>query len=115
LGFITSKADVSLFFYHKASIVMYVLVCVDDTIVVSSSLKVVKALLTDLKTSFALKDLGDLHYFLVIEVQRTHDGLLLTQAKYIFDLLTRVGMLHYKEVPTPLSTSEKLSVHVGGV
>jgi hypothetical protein len=37
LGFIPSKAEMPLFFYRKASIVMYVLVYVDDiTIAISS-------------------------------------------------------------------------------
>jgi hypothetical protein len=39
LGFIPSKAEMSLFFYRKASIVMYVLVYVDDIIIAISSPK----------------------------------------------------------------------------
>jgi hypothetical protein len=38
-------------------------VYVDDIIVVSSSLAATKALLKDLEADFALKDLGDLHFF----------------------------------------------------
>jgi hypothetical protein len=71
LGFVPSKVDISLFFYIKASVVIYVLVYVDDIIVASSSSRVVEALLADLKSEFALKDLGDLHFFLSIEVKKT--------------------------------------------
>jgi hypothetical protein len=42
---------------------MYMLIYVDDIIVASSSAEAVIALLKDLKDSFALKDLGDLHFF----------------------------------------------------
>jgi len=35
-------------------------------------------LLKDLQKDFALKDLGDLHYFLGIEVRRSNDGLVLS-------------------------------------
>jgi hypothetical protein len=49
---------------------MYMLIYVDNIIVASSSAKVVTALLKDLKDSFALKDLADLHYLLVIEVKK---------------------------------------------
>jgi histone deacetylase 1/2 len=56
---------------------MFVLVYVDDIIVASSSPEATKALLKDLEKEFALKDLGDLHYFLVIEVKKCKDGLLL--------------------------------------
>ena len=44
------------------------LIYVGDIIVTSSSSDAVTALLQDLKEDFALKDLGDLHYFLGIEV-----------------------------------------------
>jgi hypothetical protein len=41
------------------------------------------------------------------------DGLLLTQEKYVSDVLKRVGMSNCKSITTPLSTSEKLSIHEG--
>jgi hypothetical protein len=47
---------------------MFVLVYVDDIIIASSSQKVVEHLLHKLSQEFALKDLGDLYYFLGIEV-----------------------------------------------
>jgi hypothetical protein len=113
LGFVTSKADISIFFYIKGPVTRYVLIYVDDIIVASSSPKVVDAILADLKANFTLKDLGSLHYFLGIEVRPVSDGLLLTQQKYASDLLHRVGMMMCKEVTTPLSSSEKLSAHGG--
>ena len=46
------------------------LIYVDDIIVTSSSDEVVAVLLKDHSAEFALKDLGDLHFFLGIEVRR---------------------------------------------
>ena len=60
-----------------------------------------------------LKDLGDLHFFLGIEVRKTSDGLVLTQARYATDLLVRSGMDKAKPVDIPLSTTEKLSITNG--
>uniref|UniRef100_A0A8R7V3W8 Reverse transcriptase Ty1/copia-type domain-containing protein n=1 Tax=Triticum urartu TaxID=4572 RepID=A0A8R7V3W8_TRIUA len=68
LEFTPSKADTSLFFYSKGNVTIFVLVYVDDIIVASSSPDATTCLLKDLKMGFALKDLGDLHYFLGIEV-----------------------------------------------
>jgi hypothetical protein len=71
----------------KGAITIYVLVYVDDIIITSSSPAVVDALLSDLRSEFALKDLGSLHYFLGIEVKSTSDGLILSQEKYATDIL----------------------------
>lgn len=113
LGFKPSKADTSLFYFNKSGVTIFLLVYVDDIIVASSSPKATAALLKNLNDEFALKDLGDLHYFLGIEVSKVQDGILLTQEKYASDLLKRVGMENCKPVNTPLSPSEKLSAYDG--
>jgi hypothetical protein len=93
---------------------MFILVYIDDIIVVGSSSLAVDALLCDLSADFALKDLGPLHYFLGIQVTCTADGLYLSQEKYATDLLRRARMIDCKPTVTPLSTTKKLSVLVGG-
>jgi histone deacetylase 1/2 len=109
LGFLASKGDTSLFFYNKRGVSIYMLIYVDDIVVVSSSEKAVDALLRDLGMDFSLKDLGELHYFLGIEVKKVHDGIILSQEKYAHDLLHRVNNM-CKMVDTPLSVTEKLSL-----
>ena len=113
LGFTPSKADTSLFLYQKSGITIFVLIYIDDIIVASSSNEATSILLQELNKHFAIKDLGDLHFFLGIEVKKTKNGLILTQGKYAMDLLARVGMLNCKSAPTPLSTTEPLSLHEG--
>jgi histone deacetylase 1/2 len=115
LGFVSSKADTSLFLYQKHAIIIYVLIYVDDIIVTSSSDKAIGTLLHDLRDDFALKDLGPLHFFLGIEVKQTYDGLRLTQEKYAADLLTKVGMIQCASSPTPLSSNEPLSLLQGNL
>jgi hypothetical protein len=89
------------------------LIYVDDIIVTSSTPEAVTALLQDLKKEFALKDLGDLYYFLGIEVTKETHGILLSENKYAEDILKKVGMMNCKMVSTPLSTIGKLSRHEG--
>jgi len=113
LGFTPSKGDTSLFFYHKGTVTMFVLVYIDDIIVASSSLAATKALLTDLEAEFALKDLGDLHYFVGIEVKRSSDGLVMSQQRYATDVVKRTNMWNCKPIDTPISTAEKLSLTKG--
>jgi histone deacetylase 1/2 len=90
-----------------------VLVYIDDIIVTSSSDHDVAILVKELNKNFAIKDLGDLHFFLGIEVKRQHNGLVLTQEKYATELLEKVGMHDCKIAPTPLSSTEQLSLYDG--
>jgi hypothetical protein len=113
LGFTPSKGDTSLLLLSNKQVTMFVLVYVDDIIVASSSQCATNVLLKNLEDDFALKDLGDLHYFLGIEVTKTKEGILLTQDKYANELLKRAQMIGCKSVSTPLSPSEKLSAHNG--
>lgn len=71
------------------------------------------ALFRDLENEFALKDLGDLHYFLGIEVKKCAGGLVLTQERYATDVVKRAGMGLCKPIGTPLSSIEKLSIVEG--
>jgi histone deacetylase 1/2 len=89
------------------------LIYVDDIIVASSSQAATDALLRDLRQEFALKDLGDLHYFLGIEVTHASHGLVLNQAKYAHDILVRANMSACTTMPTPLSSTEKISAREG--
>ena len=61
-----------------------------------------------LAASFEMKDLGDLHYFLGIEVIRTPKGILISQRHYVMSMLFRFGMTHCKSVSTPLDRNVKL-------
>lgn len=115
LGFRGSKADISLFFYNKADLTMFLLIYVDDIIIVSLRKDAVPALLQYLQKELALKDLGDLHYFLGPEVTKISNGILLTQEKYVSDLLKGTGRSDCKQVNTPLSVSEKLTANEGTI
>ena len=70
-------------------------------------------MLKDLNENFAIKDLGELHFFLGIEVKKIQDGILLTQEKYASELLAKVNMNQCKPENTPLSSTDPLSVNEG--
>jgi len=56
-----------------------------------------------------MKDLGELHHFLGMHVQRCGSGLLLSQRQYMLDILDRVGMTECKPCSTPVDTNPKLA------
>jgi len=104
-GFRNSHSDPSLFIFNSAQHVLFLLVYVDDIIVTGSSDNILSDFVSSLAKCFSLKDLGDLSYFLGVEVLSHKHGLLLSQRRYITDLLTRLNMLDAKPVLTPIPSS----------
>lgn len=112
-GFHNSVADASLFIFNTQGVILYLLVYVDDIIVTGNTTQAVHHFLQQLSTRFSLKDLGNLHYFLGVEVLSHADGLFLSQRKYIADLLQKTRMIEAKPASTPLATSPPLTLHTG--
>ena len=86
-GFLNSTADTSLFILHSTSVSIYLLVYVDDIIIIGNNQSAIHKVITLLSRRFSLKDLGALTYFLSIEVFSLPLGLILSQLWYIADLL----------------------------
>jgi hypothetical protein len=97
----------SLFLLHCPEVTIYLLIYVDDIIVISSSPPAVDRLILGLRQAFAVKDLGLLHYFFGVDVTSLSHGLSLTQCKYATDLLGRAGMHKCAPATTPMSASVK--------
>ncbi|KAI3719151.1 hypothetical protein L6452_20045 [Arctium lappa] len=104
-GFSCSRADPSLFVFKRDSCIMYLLVYVDDLILTGNHDHVLAAFITKLNQEFAIKDLGQLNYFLGLEITYTANGLFLNQSKYAKDILARAQMLDAKPAPTPLAVN----------
>ena len=82
-GFVSAKSDQSPFLRFTASHITYVFVYVDDILVIGSDTTTITSLIAQLNSKFSLKDLGEMHYFLGIQVSHTNNGLHLSQTKYI--------------------------------
>lgn len=109
LNFKGSKVDSSLFIYKANGIQIFVLIYVDDIIITSSHRGAISKLIQDLHSSFALKDLGPLNFFLGVEASWKSDGLHLSQQRYIQDILKKTNMELVKPVSTPMSSSTNLT------
>lgn len=66
-------------------------------------------------SEFSLKDMGDLNYFLRIEVDRSKKRIKLSQRKYINDLLVKTKMHGEKSYSKPMITERQLLILYGDI
>ncbi|RVW31814.1 Retrovirus-related Pol polyprotein from transposon TNT 1-94 [Vitis vinifera] len=108
-GFVQSKADYSLFTCRKGKSFTALLIYVDDILITGNDVNVIVALKQFLHSHFRIKDLGDLKYFLGIEVSRSKKGISISQRKYTSEILKDGGFLGAKPVNFPMEQNTKLS------
>lgn len=109
IGFRSSRADTSLFYRYQNQTHIMLLIYVDDILITGDSEEEIQTIIEDLSKIFSLKDLGEVHHFLGIEITCTTNGLHLCQSKYIRDLLDKAHMSGAKGTGKPMVSSSKLS------
>ena len=107
-GMIRSAYDHSVFFKHHQGRRIILVVYVDDIIITGDDDIGITKLKQFLQSQFQISDLGRLRYFLGIEVSRSPQGILLSQRKYVLDMLSECGLLGCKPVDSPMLPTGKL-------
>lgn len=108
-GFSQSAHDYSLFTKTSGSDIVIILIYVDDPMLTNSNEHLVNEANDILHRQFKVKDLGELRYFLGIEVLRSKEGILLNQRKYTLELISDIGLSTTKPVITPLELNKKFT------
>ncbi|KAL2237379.1 UNVERIFIED_CONTAM: Retrovirus-related Pol polyprotein from transposon RE1 [Sesamum indicum] len=108
-GFLQSPNDHCLFSKSVGSDKIFLLVYVDDVLISSSADHLIQPVKNYLHGLFTIKDLGQAHYFLGLEIARSSNGISVTQQKYIHDIIHDAGLDNAKAVHTPLPAGLKLS------
>ncbi|GMF23042.1 unnamed protein product [Phytophthora fragariaefolia] len=82
---------------------LIVAVYVDDLTIMSRSMSLINRLKAELSKRFKMKDLGDIHYILKMEVYRNRDQrvMMISQRKYIAELITKYKLGESAPVMTP--------------
>jgi hypothetical protein len=81
---------------------------VDDLIITGNASQLIDEIKRQLSQVFEMKDLGELHYCLGLEIWREVGQTLVTQRKYTRELLKRFNMSQCKEISTPLEQNAHL-------
>jgi Reverse transcriptase (RNA-dependent DNA polymerase) len=109
IGFKPSASDPSLFLFKQGHDIAFLLVYVDDIILIGNNSSIIHGVVQLLDQKFTIKNLSKLHFFLGIEVHNTDLGLQLTQSKYIYTILDKAKMQGAKPNSRPMATGKPLS------
>jgi hypothetical protein len=113
MGYNQCNGDHTVFYKHSKSRITILAVYVDDIIITGDDEVEISQLKENLSKEFEVKDLGQLKYFLGIEFARSPKGIVLSQRKYVLDLLSDTGMLGCRAASTPIDQNHKLCAHAG--
>ncbi|KAH9673511.1 Integrase catalytic domain-containing protein [Citrus sinensis] len=106
--FSMGKADTTLFVKHKNQDILIVQIYVDDIIFGSTNELLCKEFSSCMSKEFEMSMMGELKYFLGLQIKQNEEGIFINQAKYVKDLLKRFGIDDSKTKNTPMSTTTKL-------
>jgi len=104
-GYARGVVDKTLFIRKHASDVIPIQVYVDDIIFGSNNNSMGEEFVAAMQGEFEMSMMGELTYFLGLQVKNLKHGTFLSQSKYCFDLLKKFKMEDCKEVATPIATN----------
>jgi hypothetical protein len=111
LGFVRSRADHCVYSKQVGNHFIYVVLYVDDILLVGNNMDVIKEVKSQLSSKFDMKDLGAANFILGMDIKRDHANrkLWLNQRKYVETILQRFNMHGSKSVKFPIPIGVKLS------
>ena len=87
--------------------VMFLVVYVDDLLMTGNNESYIASISKNLKKGFQMTDLGHLHYYLGIEVTQHLKYIVISQKKYVGELLNRFYMTKCNPLSTPMEQKLK--------
>ncbi|PKU60804.1 uncharacterized protein LOC110105680 [Dendrobium catenatum] len=106
IGFNHSRADPSLLTLHREHIQLYLLVYVDDILLTGNNTKAMTDLVVQLKSKFAMKDLGPAYQFLGIKIESHPDKYFLSQSLYANSIVQMAELQKCNSVANPSFTKQ---------
>ena len=99
----------------QADQTLFVQVYVDDIVFGSKIDHLAQEFLEEMKKEFEMSMVGELNYFLGLQVKQRKDGIFISQEKYAKNLVKRFSLDSKKHTSTPMSSLVKLSLDVADV
>jgi len=111
-GFKRSANEATLYVKRSMNEVQLIVsLYVDDLLVIGNNSGSLKEFKHNIESEFEMTDLGEMNYFLGMEIYQCDAGVFISQRKYALEILKKSHMEKCKPVDTPLVVNEKLSLN----
>nr|GEV99389.1 hypothetical protein [Tanacetum cinerariifolium] len=102
------KIDQTLFIKKQKGDILLVQGYVDDIIFGSTNKDLCKAFWKLMKDKFQMSSIGELTFFLGLQVKQKKDGIFISHDKYVAEILRKFGLTDGKSASTPIDTEKPL-------
>nr|GEW61973.1 putative ribonuclease H-like domain-containing protein [Tanacetum cinerariifolium] len=113
-GFQKGKIDQTLFIKKQKGDMFLVQIYVDDIILGSTNKELCKDLETLIKDKFQMSSMGEITFFLGLQVKQKDDGIFISQDKYVAKILRKFSFTDVKSASTPIETMKHLLKDLDG-
>ncbi|KAI3681162.1 hypothetical protein L6452_35946 [Arctium lappa] len=109
-GFERGIIDKTLFIKRSKKNTLLVQIYVDDIIFGSTKDQMCRDFEELMHKSFKMSSMGELTFFLGLQVKQQKDGIFISQSKYVKDILDKCGLSDSKPASTPMKTHKQITV-----
>ncbi|GJS41137.1 retrovirus-related pol polyprotein from transposon TNT 1-94 [Tanacetum coccineum] len=113
-GFSKGTIDLTLFKIKYGEDILLVQIYVDDIIFGSTNPKYSKRFEKLMHSRFEMSLIGEMKFFLGLQIHQSPKGIFINQAKYALEILKKHNMDNCHSIGTPLATKPKLDVDLSG-
>ncbi|KAK6150787.1 hypothetical protein DH2020_015719 [Rehmannia glutinosa] len=107
-GFTRGKVDTTLFVFEKGQDCLLVQIYVDDIIFGATNEYLCKKFSKLMQDEFEMSMMGELNFFLGLQIKQFQEGIYISQSKYTKELLKKFGIEEGRTVSTPMATNVKI-------
>ena len=107
-GFSRGSVDTTLFLKKHKHDMLVAQIYVNDIIFGATNQDLCEHFAKEMQSEFEMSMMGELTFFLSLQVKQCKDGIFINQAKYIKDMLKKFGFEDVREIGTPMSPITKL-------
>nr|GEV20570.1 hypothetical protein [Tanacetum cinerariifolium] len=113
-GFTKGTIDPTLFTIRYGEDILLVQIYVDDIIFGSTNPKYTKRFEKLMHSRFDMSLMGEMKFFLGLQIHQSPRGIFINQAKYALEILRKCGMDKGQSIGTPMAMKPKLDANLSG-